>query len=87
MEGIGGAASTEEGVILTERGEEFFGRPHESAEETEAIPQEATWVEEPGEWEEWRPRRFPRVPLPKAYLIVAAVAIGLLVAALLYYAR
>ncbi|WP_456434779.1 hypothetical protein [Methanopyrus sp.] len=87
MEGIGRAESTEEDVILTERGEEFFGRAHESAEEAETIPQEVTWVEEPGECGEWRPRRLPTVPLPKEYLIVAAVAIGLLVAALLYYAR
>ncbi|WP_456481451.1 hypothetical protein [Methanopyrus sp.] len=73
--------------MLTERGEEFFGRTYESAREAETVPREATWVEEPGEWGEWRSRRLPRVPLPKEYLIAAAVAVGLLVAALLYYAR
>ncbi|WP_457619802.1 hypothetical protein [Methanopyrus sp.] len=87
MEEIGETTRAGEGVVLTERGEEFF-RTYESAEGTEAVPREATWVEEPGEWEGWGPRRFLRLPLPKAYLVVAAAVIGLLlVAVLLCYAR
>ncbi|WP_457614829.1 hypothetical protein [Methanopyrus sp.] len=79
-EEAGETVGVEEGMVLTERGEEFFGT-YEGTEEVTS--REATRVKEPGE-AEWIPRRFS---LPRTYLVVAAAVVGLLVALTLYYAR